>query len=86
MEKGLSAEDCCFLVIHRKKFDMRLTVSNLVFCMNSFSVLLYVFLFCLVFFFLKFYLVFSGVDLLSLLLILHTDYRQKMRGNFVEFL
>ena len=54
--------------------------------MNSFSVLLYVFLFCLVFFFLKFYLVFSGVDLLSLLIILHTDYRQKMRGNFVEFL
>ena len=29
MEKGLNAEDCCFLVIHRKKFDMRLAVSNL---------------------------------------------------------
>ena len=44
------------------------------------------FCFVLFFFFLKFYLVFSGVDLLSSLIILHTDYRQKIRGNFVEFL
>ena len=54
--------------------------------MNSFSVLLYVFCFVLFFFFFKFYLVFSAVDLLSLLIILDTDYRQKMRGYFVEFL
>ena len=57
--------------------------------MNSFSVLLYVFcfvLFCFFFFFFKFYQVFSGVNLLSLLIILHTYYCQKIPGNFVECL
>ena len=62
---------------------MRLTVCNLGLLhelLQCSSVL-----FCF-FFFSKFYQVFSGVNLLSLFIILHTYYCQKIPGNFVECL
>ena len=68
---------------------MRLTVCNLSLLHELLQCSSVCFLFCFVlffFFFFKFYQVFSGVNLLSLLIILHTYYCQKIPGNFVECL